>query len=143
MSTLTINCEKTDRRSPSYWAVHIPAGQAAALDLADKTSTRRFGFVRAGTDVELRDGAAVLDSEGMRKGGYSVYLRANIGGELLCAGIRDCRAIVARIKAVATPDQWALLCDGTSDVSTALRVLKSLSILTPEQIAAVNYLQEA
>ncbi len=135
-TTVSFIAKRIDRRC-KWWAVKIPAGEAASLRLDDTTSTRRFGFLAAGADLELSEGDAVVISEQRhhrKDRGYDVALHVVIGGKV--REYRPGAATKASIKAAATPEQWTELKDGSGEVAACLRLLKAIGMFSAEQFRA-------
>lgn len=137
-TTVSFTARRIDKRC-RWWAVRIPAGDAARIDLDDSTSTRAYPFLQPGADLELRNGDAVLISEQRhhtKMRGYDVALHVAVAGAMRV--YRPDAGTKARIKAAATPEQWRELCRGSGDVAAALiRVLKALSMFDRGQLARV------
>jgi len=105
-----------------WWSVRIPKDYDIG-DLNDKESLRPLGFLKSGADIELDEGDAILDSEAVhhsKNRGYVVKIAFVINGELKWFSVN--MAVKERMKEWATPEQWAILKDGSGDVAACLRV---------------------
>lgn len=132
-TTVSYTANPVDSRC-QWWAVKIPAGFVQRIDLGDTASMRPLGFLKKGADLELEEGESVLSSEALhhRKArGFQVELRTVISGSLRV--LRPDADMKARIKAAATPDQWAKLKAGSGDVAACLRALMALEMFDEAQ----------
>ncbi len=137
-TTISYTAAPADSRC-AWWSKHIPAGFAADIDLADKESLASLPFLKKNADLELEEGEAILDSEAnhhRKARGYTVQLLIARGGKLRT--VKATGELKIAIKQVATPEQWAVLKQGSGDVAAVLRYLKAITIMSPEQVSELR-----